>query len=401
MPLSDKHTSDFTSSRHVPTMAEVDRIAALTTPVLRNLQITQCYFQLSAVFAARIGAGANWCTFATWASKQAGQTIRREDLLRALETLLKTKLEIGQAVSVIAAIAKELGAKPSIEYIRQSVWMSLVTAVVDGAGDAVSRGNKKVFEEIGREFARFTATCLNDSGYEAARIKAFCQSLRPGDPPTGQRYLRQAFTRYYEALFETDAKKRAELMLLANLEIGFHEQTRLQPEIAESLDAAQIDPQQVKKRLLAIIFPDGGYMDQIKLFFLDLFRKTAVLDKTIESLVSLARHQIRAALTAHLMTLTLPPDRRLRLGQDLIAVFPDALKELANPDLRTLLAHIDPTPDSLRETGSIDWADLPERLHFIADLFRCYHESADLMASAFTAEQVVAMKAGKVPGGRL
>ena len=70
----------------VPTVADVERIAALGDPVLRNLQITQCYCELSRLFAARTGGEpANWCTFATWASKQAGQTIRKEDLRRAFE----------------------------------------------------------------------------------------------------------------------------------------------------------------------------------------------------------------------------------------------------------------------------------------------------------------------------
>ena len=63
-----------------PPATEVERIAALPDPVLRNLQITQCYHELAACLPGRTGPGANWCTFATWASKQAGQTIRKEDL---------------------------------------------------------------------------------------------------------------------------------------------------------------------------------------------------------------------------------------------------------------------------------------------------------------------------------
>ncbi|MDX6678814.1 MAG: hypothetical protein QOE31_2866, partial [Solirubrobacteraceae bacterium] len=35
----------------------------------------------------------------------------------------------------------------------------------------------------------------------------------------------------------TDPGERSALILLANLEIGMHEQTRLQPEIRASLDA--------------------------------------------------------------------------------------------------------------------------------------------------------------------
>src|ERR671919_1377411 len=79
-----------TVSPPAPTVAEVERIAALTDPVVRNLQITQCYCELSRAFAARTGGGpANWCTFATWASKQAGQTIRREDLAHALDNVAR------------------------------------------------------------------------------------------------------------------------------------------------------------------------------------------------------------------------------------------------------------------------------------------------------------------------
>jgi hypothetical protein len=68
----------------VPTVDEIDRIARLGDPILRNLQITQCYSEISQALAGLTGFSANWCTFATWASKQAGETIREEDLLLSL-----------------------------------------------------------------------------------------------------------------------------------------------------------------------------------------------------------------------------------------------------------------------------------------------------------------------------
>jgi hypothetical protein len=79
----------------------IDNIASLTEPALRNLLITQCYCELSAAFAERINIGANWCTFATWASKQAGQTIRHEDLRRTLVNLLKNEPEIETALTIV------------------------------------------------------------------------------------------------------------------------------------------------------------------------------------------------------------------------------------------------------------------------------------------------------------
>ena len=84
-----------------PTVADVERIAALTDPVVRNLQITQCYCELSLALAARTdGGAANWCTFATWASKQAGQTIRQEDLARTFERLFAESPEVTSTGSV-------------------------------------------------------------------------------------------------------------------------------------------------------------------------------------------------------------------------------------------------------------------------------------------------------------
>ena len=68
----------------MPSVDDVERIAAIANPVIRNLEITHCYSRLAAAFAARNGEGANWCTYATWASRQAGRTIRGEDLLEQL-----------------------------------------------------------------------------------------------------------------------------------------------------------------------------------------------------------------------------------------------------------------------------------------------------------------------------
>jgi len=93
----------------IPALAEIDRIVAITDPVIRNLQITQCYQELSAVLAQRISLGANWCTFATWASKQAGQTIRKEDLKRLLEIRLSSEAAMVQAADGFVATGKEIG----------------------------------------------------------------------------------------------------------------------------------------------------------------------------------------------------------------------------------------------------------------------------------------------------
>jgi hypothetical protein len=110
---------------------------------------------------------------------------------------------------------------------------------------------------------------------------------------------------------------------------------------------------------------------------------------------------VRRAVTEHLMTLALPGGELLDLGEDLPARFPPLLARLSDPDLLALLRTVDPTPDSLRDTAALDWSDLPDRLHYIADMFRCHAQRADLLEPPFTAEQVEAITGGRRPPGRL
>lgn len=383
----------------IPTPEDVQRIAALADPVVRNLQITQCYSELSAAFAAYTGPSANWCTFATWASKQAGQTIRKEDFARLLERRLKAALSAREAARQMAAPAGdgESLAEPEEVLLDPRRY----TTALERAGDAVGRGNKKVFEEIGFEFARFLQSCLADGAPDEAEIARFCEGLRPGEPPEGQGRLRQAFTHYVRALRAEDAKERAEWLLLANVEIGFHEQTRLQPEIAESLDAGYLNSLRLTRALLGALVPSSTWLSVAYLELRRLLGRPTKVDVAVSRLQLAFQAHLRQTLTGVMMTIALPSGVQLGLGEDLRAGYPDSLREISNEELRQLLAQHDPTPDSLLASGAVDWADLPDRLHFIIDLFRCYQENADLFTPPFTPAQAAALKAGLRPAGRL
>ncbi|HEY0673753.1 MAG TPA: hypothetical protein VGD27_15855 [Longimicrobiales bacterium] len=380
----------------IPTPADVDAIAAIPDPVLRNLRITQCYSELARAFLKRTRGAANWCSFATWASRQAGQSIRRQDLERALDLTLDAWFGSGAADGVAHAV-RALGAEHDVARIRQVVRRALgVEEVVARSADAVARGNRKVFAEIGREFARFLEGCGSDLAADAAHIDAFAASLRPGDPPDGQEFLRRAFRHYYSAVFADDPAVRAQYLLLANLEIGLHEQTRLQPEIAEAVDAAVLEARELAPLLLSELLPRRGIIARIRRFFIRLFGVRTPLDRAVEALLHEARRGLRTVITEHMMSLELG-STRLRLGQDLRRPFPPALATLVEPELHALLARIDPTPDSTIQSGATDWAVLRERMHYIADLFRCFHDAPELFASPFTAEQVSLIRAGRVP----
>jgi hypothetical protein len=388
-------------SSPVPSPEHVRRIAAIDDPVIRNLQITQCYHELSGAMAAYTGPVANWCTFATWASKQAGQTIRKEDLARLLERRLKQSTGARQAAEQMVGPGGPGDGQPLAGPQEALLSGRRYTSALERASDAVARGNKKVFEEIGFEFARYFQSCLGRGSPDEDSIARFCEGLRPGEPPEGQGYLRLAFAHYTQALRTEDAKARAELILLANVEVGFHEQTRLQPEIAESLDAGYLNSLRLTRQILAVLFPASSWLTVAYIELRRLLGRPTITDLAIADVLKTIRTHLRKTITDVMMTLSLPSGVQIGLGEDLRAGFPDSLREITNEDLRRLFLQHDPTPDSPLDSGTADWASLADRLHFIIDLFRCYQEDSELLEPPFTPAQVIDLNMGVRPAGRL
>jgi hypothetical protein len=380
---------------------DVRRITAIPDPVVRNLQITQAYHDLSLGMAALTGAGANWCTFATWASKQAGQSIRREDLLRAFERLLHEEPEVqDDATALLEAGAGLGGHRPrSLSGAVALLWDAVnPAAAFERTSDAVARGNRKVFEEIGAEFANFLAL-FSGGRPDAAEIATFMAGLREGAPPAGQGLLREAFSHYLQALDVVAPRQKAQLLLLANLKIGFHEQTRLQPEIVEAMNAPVVDPHTLRGRLVAELFPDPG--SRVRYWLARLARRAAPLLSARDRLAAETQRIGRRVITASMMTLDLPGGRLVRLGEDLGGHFPDVLASVEQPELATFLRLVDPTPDRSQGASVEDWGDLDQRMRFIANLFRTYHLTAALLEAPFDASQVLDLRAGRLPQGRL
>ena len=383
-----------------PTVAEIERIVAVGDPVVRNLQITQCYSELSRAFAARTGgAPANWCTFATWASKQAGQTIRREDLPRTFERLFTESPRATNVSKAAAQSISELSRTRAPKPVWDAIWRALKpTSAFDRASEAVARGNRKVFEEIGLHFASFLALTAGGE-LDAAAFRSFDDNLRPGDPPDGQRYLRQAFSAYAAAFREDDVKARAELILLANLSIGWHEQTRLQPEIVAALEAAFEEPVKLRRGLLRQLLrlrPGTA----LRLLLQLIPGRASASKRLLDDLDRHVKQIAREAITEGLMTLSLA-DETLSLGHDVPGTFPPDLMTIENPDLSELLGRIDPTPNTTRGSGAEDWSVLAERINYITDLFRVYQERPTLLNAPFTAAQAATIMSGARPAGPL
>ena len=336
----------------------VRRIVAIRNPVLRNLEITYAYSQLAGELARRSGQGANWCTFATWASRQAGRTIRGEDAIGYVAERLGRGRDLLHPLRSFGRWLLRRGLFDRDSRLgRLTARLHTPFDAIELASDAVARGNLKVFEEIGFEFARYLA----------------------GEEPE---VLRTAFARYDALQRETDPKTRAELALLANLEIGLHEQTRLQPEIREALDAPYITAEDLGRRLCG---GRGGPR-----LHRAVGRAAAPVQRPIEALA-------REAITHSLMVLSLP-GRILALGAHLDDPYPEVLHDLVNAELEALIARFETDPD---HAGARDWSDLDQRMHYIVHLFRCFHEREDLFSAPFTPAQVERFRAGIVPEGEL
>jgi hypothetical protein len=349
-----------------PNEADVARIAAIEDAPARNRQITECYWKLSTEVERRILGHANWCTFATWASQQAGVTIRHEDLT----DLLRERLQSAWNVTGVEAKLIELLEEGNLDLLQVVVDAIASLGPIKRSGDAVGNGNRKVFEEIGLLFARWLTRFPDIAAIREPDMDSFCQGLKPGPPPEGQDVLKQAFRNYRAAALAMDSREKAELIFLANLQIGLHEQTRLQPDIKAALDGALLEPGDLTDLLLDTLTGHEGRV--AKTLDKVWHSKESPLAKLTMVLARDVQHEVRMLITNQLMSLWLPPGTVIQLGRDLGRPFPQELQTLTSPELLRLLAAFDPTPESEDGSGVKDWANLQQRLRFIADLFRAY-----------------------------
>jgi hypothetical protein len=379
-----------------PSVADVTRIVAIENPVVRNLQITECYADLAAAMRARTGGAADWCTFATWASRQAGSTIRGEDLLANFNRRLGRRSRVLAPLASLNRMLLRKGLfQPQTAFGRIVAEIHSPFDAFERASAEVARGNLKVFAEIGREFARFLASVPADARDDSVEFRTFAAGLRAGPPPDGQDLLRDAFACYQRQRHEPDVGGRAAWILLANLQIGFHEQTRLQPQIAAAVDAPLATAADLGGRVLRALFPGSAGWPAV------VHGPAAV---AVGGLALVLRRDAvrltRAAVTESMMVLSLP-GTVLSLGRDLDAPVPECLAGAPRPVLADVIREYDPCPPGGTACAATDWCDLRQRMHYITHLFRAYAETPSMFSIPFRPEQVAAFRAGRVPEGEL
>ena len=390
----------MTSLSGLPSRLEVDRIIALDAqPALRNLRITQCYHDLSQGFASLIAdANLNWCSFATWASKTAGRFVRGEVLAifrDALQSDARLAEKLDRINNFIRLIESSAG-------LNQLAVFEVLKAPVLEVSRYITAGNLAVFAELGPLFSIMGARLGQDTTYDiSSRARLLDElDLKTGSPEEGgQSLLRSAVNHFHQARFTSQPDRKAELILLANAQTGLHEQVRLQPAIAASL---QLPSDAALRALFDKVF-SSRVLESARLRLRENLENSA---KPLFVEVERELNRIwRQCATRIFMTLRLP-DGEIHLGKDLQKsagrqLFPAVLQSIELHELRDMLATYHADGSTAADSGAVDWADVPERMHFILTLFRARQQDRRLFEQPFSEPQRRDIADNRLPQGAL
>jgi hypothetical protein len=373
-------------------LARIEWITALDDyPVRRNLLITQAYHDLSSGLERALGSGnANWCSFATWASRCAGRFVRDD------EVPARFRAHLGQLEPVSVALARTESALERLHAdakIDAHGLLELVRDVVQRISTLITAGNLAVFGELAPVFSRALDAFAVDEGPDA--LKSVAETLEPGlTERGGQSLLQSALLHYAAARVDQDPHRKAARMLLANAQIGLHEQIRLQPFIAGSIDAP------IREALYEALEKSGSRLPApIR------HEVHAVMSRLVHPVADAAGKLWEEFVTHFVMTLPLPSGT-VMLGRKLppppgAPLYPSTLDPIVDDDVADFLLHYGAHEPHSVAHGAVNWATLSDRMRFILDLFRSRQCDLSLMYEPFTADQREALLAGRDVDGPL
>jgi hypothetical protein len=365
----------------------VGEIVAMSDPAVRNLWITQSYADLAHRMLRVLATDQTWCTFAIWASRTAGESIRGEELPRRVSELLlgaDTNIDaLARGVNRRTSIWRRLGL---VGELQRSHLEHLVAEALAQVAGFIANGNTLVYSELAPLFVRFAERIERNGAPADDQIASM---LADGGVPPDE-HVHLAFEHYALAAACADDRRRAQHVLTGNIAAVLHEQQRLQPDIAAALDAGLVDfgddlagvvshwlPRPIRRRLVAAV--RAHVADDVELLW-------------------------QHVATRLLMTLV-TPGQTLRLGDPLPPLpdgepMPAALRQLDLPELRALFDEWGPTESQVRAPrhGVVagDWANLHDRMRYIVELFRSRQRLLSLTAPPFDAPQLASLANNEV-----
>jgi hypothetical protein len=358
--------------------------------VRRNLLITLSYHELSSGLARVLGAeNANWCTFATWASRTAGRFVRDDEVPALFRLLLGTFEPVHVT---LARVNAALGRIHPGTAVLDGGLLDFSRDVVHNISELIAAGNLAVFGELAPLFSRAIDALERDPASTA--LDPLIATLAEGQSQRGgQSLLHGALRHYAAARAEPDPNRKAALMLFANGQVGLHEQIRLQPFIADSINAPIRDALDEQLDEWASTQTSHAAAREVRI----------VMSRLLHPLTDATERLWQTFTTHELMTLELP-DGTLHLGEDIPALpgdplYPAVLDPIDNKELIEFVDQYDADLPGGAGTAALDWAQLSNRMHYILALFRSRQCDPSIQGEPFTDGQREAILAGtRVPG---
>ncbi|MCZ6672174.1 MAG: hypothetical protein O7C75_04465 [Verrucomicrobia bacterium] len=341
-------------------------------PALRNLLITQSYHDLATSLNQILGQqNANWCHFATWASRTAGTFIRNEEIPGIFRGLIEKSRGYREMVNRLEHKIRGIHSKADTTSLGE-----LPSAITADVSIQITLGNLKVYSELAPLFA-IMITKFQSNRSNKEKVQSIISTLKEGSTQSGgQQLLKDAVTNYFKAHKTTDPDEKAEILLLANGQVGLHEQIRLQPYIQKSIDAlVGVSIQAMHEDLYAA--SPKSFKERL----------LSTLDHMVHPIEGKLQVLWEKMATRVLMTLKVP-GKTLHLGKPLpppkgLPLYPKALRKIKNEELKNLLLHYGALKIGKHETPARDWVRLDQRMRYIFDLFRSRQQVSNLFNQPF------------------
>ncbi|HEY4002268.1 MAG TPA: hypothetical protein VGO93_25570 [Candidatus Xenobia bacterium] len=195
----------------------ISQVSHMSDPAARNREITQDYTHIGNRLHHMMGddGGANWSTFASFASSRAGETIRGEDK-PGLGKFGETALSFLSPAAIPAMQTRD--------------------AAYQQSQQAVGDGNRNVYQDIAPQLQRFADTFEGDKAPNQKKWDEFSKGFG-----ADQGEIKDGLHEYYQGMFDKDEHSKQEHILHGNLLLAQREQQRLDPTIKAAMPGCSGD----------------------------------------------------------------------------------------------------------------------------------------------------------------
>ncbi len=370
----------------------VQAVLGIKDKVLRNYWVTQTYADLSAGLGTLLGTDtANWCTFATWASRTVGRNLRGEEL----PVWLQRRVVMSNGMMGLAREAsggvRAIHSETRLNRILPEHASDALRKHFGVCAESLSKGNTEVFREIAPVASIFLGSFGGADAVDPAvarrRVLKACEMATEFE---GVNHLHAGFSLWCDALSEPDATRRSQMTLAGSLELGAHEQNHLQVPIAGSMEMGLDQSIDLLKERLEewLDFPP------------------ALKESIDEALHPLGRAlgQRWGELMTELLGIVETPDGTLRLDHDVPPLpgepfVPSDLEPIVVDALTDLLGRFDKADQRGRGSRAEDWVNLGDRMNFISNFFVTRHHRRELFEPPLSPEHLAEIEADRAPVG--